>query len=452
MMSATLPPGPRWSVPHHLGLVLGTYEHIDRLVARYGQVYTVPGLDGPIVMGTTAAAARELYSADPELFDSAAGAALEFALGPGSLLLLGGARHAAERKLLMPPFHGARMRAYGALMAAEALEATAGWAPQTQMNVADVFKVVSLKVIIRAVFGVEGSEQVRAVQDAIVAFQDEGSPLITFFPSLRREFFGRGPWATVQRALRHLNGLLYEIIRARKAEGGGEAREDILSLMIAARYEDGGAMSDDALRDELMTLLFAGHTTTAASLAYAMDVTHRHPEVLARLREELDALGPTPSPEALAQAPWLDAVIKETLRARPLVPTVVRRLRAPFTYQGYDLPAGMGVGLVISRIHRDPQLYPEPDAFKPERFLERRYAAHEYNPFGGGLRRCLGAAFSTYEMKVVLGTLLSRFELRLLDPNPPGYRRAGVITTPRGGVPMAVVRRREPSTLAQELA
>ncbi|HEX3770107.1 MAG TPA: cytochrome P450, partial [Polyangiaceae bacterium] len=221
----------------------------------------------------------------------------------------------------------------------------------------------------------------------------------------------------------------------------GAAGEDILSLMMAARYDDGSSMTDDEVHDQLLTLLAAGHETTATALAWALYWVHRDPALLRELRGELDALGPDAEPDAVAALELLDAICTETLRLHPIVPDVARKLLAPLTLGEWTIPEGAGVAVVTSLLHGDPKIYPDPDRFDPRRFGKTKPSPFAYTPFGGGSRRCLGAAFALYEMKLVLATILRDWDLELLDRDvKPG--RQNITIGPRGGVRMRALGRR----------
>ncbi|HVI02462.1 MAG TPA: cytochrome P450, partial [Enhygromyxa sp.] len=234
--------------------------------------------------------------------------------------------------------------------------------------------------------------------------------------------------------------LLYEQIEHVRDRTQG--RVDILSLMLDARFDDGEPMSDAHIRDELRTLLIAGHETTAITLAWALYDIHRNPEVRERLLAELDGLGPDAEPEAIAKLPYLGAVIDETLRLHPVVEVVFRVLRKPWKFAGYELPAGMTISPAISLVHRRPDIYPEPERYQPERFLDAKPKPHEYLPFGGGNRRCIGAAFSQFESRIAIGTLLRECEFELLESGEPAVERRSVTLGPKSGVRMRMVRRR----------
>ena len=230
-------------------------------------------------------------------------------------------------------------------------------------------------------------------------------------------------------------------IAARRA-APDPAREDILSLLLAARDEAGDAMHDDELRDELMTLLFAGHETTAIAIAWACYWLHRHPPVLERLRAEVDALGDDPQPDAIVRLPYLDAVCNEVLRLHPIAPDVPRQLVGPLELAGYTLGPPLCVDAAITLLHRREDLYPDPDSFRPERFLARRFGPFEFTPFGGGHRRCIGAAFATYELKIVLATFLRHAHLELAEPGEVRPARRNIVLGPSTGVRMRLRERR----------
>jgi cytochrome P450 len=291
-------------------------------------------------------------------------------------------------------------------------------------------QAITLEVILRAVFGITEPERreqmsgaLRGVLDTVASRRRVLSLALTA---------GRtgplSPWARFVAARRRADELLHAEIEARRAEPGSDERDDVLSLLLAARDEDGRALSDEELRDELMTLLVAGHETTATALAWTLERLSRHPEALAGVVAERRAGG-----EEL-----LEATIKETLRLRPVVPAVVRQLQAPMTFGGWDLPTGSHIGPSIYLLHRRPDLYPDPLAFRPQRFLERSYGTYEWIPFGGGVRRCLGASFALFEMRVVLSTLLERVELQPARGAGEAVARRAITFAPARGGRIAV--------------
>lgn len=424
------PPGSlAFSPLNNLRFIRDPDAFFRRGLARHGDPFRARVPTGNVVVTATPEGAREVFTADPDTFEPQSQLLLEPVVGAASLLLLGGERHKRERRLLMPPFHGERMRAYGALMQECTRRLLEGRAPESVLVAQQLTQAVSLEIIIRAVFGVQEPERVRRYQEVLLDYLNSYTPPIALVKGLRRSFGGRGPWARFQRHVTRLDALLTEELALRRASAG-EPRADILSLLLSARDEAGQPMTDDEVKDELRTMLVAGHETTAIGMAWALYHLHRTPEALRRLEEELAPLGPSPEPEALARLPWLSAVCDESLRLHPVVHLVTRRVRKPFTLRGYELPVGMGLMVAIIRIHADPALYPEPERFRPERFLERKFSPFEYLPFGGGARRCIGAAFAQYEMKVVLGTLLAAHRFAATSDAPIRPVRRNVTMAP----------------------
>jgi cytochrome P450 len=263
------------------------------------------------------------------------------------------------------------------------------------------------------------------------------NPLFLMVRSLRHPLFP--PWRSYSRALGALDALIFEELEQRQQSGPGE---DILSLMMAARYDDGAAMSRQELRDQLLTLLLAGHETSAVSIAWALYELDRHPDVLQKLLNEIESLPLDCAPDDLIALPYLEAVVKETLRLHAVTPNVPKQLNVPMQIGRYRLPAGAGVTIAFGAVHQRPELYPEPTMFRPDRFLERKFSPFEYLPFGGGNRRCIGAAFAMYEIRIVLAELLRRFRFRYSGSAPERTVLRGVTLGPASGVPMVLEPRR----------
>jgi cytochrome P450 len=435
---STLPPGSSATLRNTYGFAVRPYETMREMRARYGDPFSASALNGQLVLTAEPELVRELFAnRDEELFGVFATDAITPLLGTNSLLTMVGEPHRRERKLLMPSFHGERMRAYGTVMVDAARRAFEDVEPGRPFVAIDRTTEISLEAIVRAVFGVEEQDRVAAWQRAILAVLDAAKPVFMFSKATQRAPFGLGPWGKYLRASAEADRLLHEQIGRTRPHT--EGREDILSLMIDARYEDGGAMTDEHIRDELRTLLLAGHETTAITLAWALYAVHRHPEVKAKLLAEVDELGPDPAPDELARLPYLVAVVDETLRRFPIVDSVFRVLRKPLSFGGWELPPGVAIGAAIVLVHRREDLYPDSGAFLPERFLDGKPRPHEYLPFGGGTRRCIGAAFSHYESCLVLATVLREFELELDEPDEVGVARRNVTLGPKGGVGMRMV-------------
>ena len=427
-----LPPGPPFAPLHTLLTMVDMKRFFQACAERYGDPFLVRLVVGDVVVTGKPEGLREIFTAEPATFVPLSVAPLQPIAGDHSMLLLGGERHRQHRKLLMPPFHGERMRAYGALLQEIAHRSVAELSRGNPLTALHLSQMISLEVIIRAVFGVQQPERVRLFKEATREFLDSYTAPLTFMPPLRRPLGGVGPWDRFQRQATRYEAMLEEEITARRASRA--EGQDILSLMLATRDEDGQPMSEAELKDELRTLLLAGYETTAIGMAWALYYIHRLPEVRTRLLDELAALGPAPTAEQLVQQPYLSAVCDEALRIHPVLPATSRKLVAPFTLRGWSLPAGVGVMASILLAHGDPALYPEPERFRPERFLERKYSPFEYLPFGGGARRCLGAAFALYEMKIALGSLLAAHRFTLAEDRPVPPTRRNVAFGPRGGV------------------
>ena len=440
-MSNELPPGPRISVLQTALYARDPYGYLIAARRKYGDPFTIPAINGTLVMTGDPALVQQIFSADPDTFLPFGADAIEPIVGPNSMLLLHGARHKRERKLLTPPLHGARMRAYAETIRGAAQAAMATWRVDQPFVMQTSTQWISLEVIVRAVFGVQGDARIEAFRAAIIEVVAAAVPSLLFFSWLRRPWGGLSPYVRYAKAMQAIDALIHGEIAARRARPD-EPREDILSLMLAARDEAGEGMRDQELRDELMTLLFAGHETTGIALAWACYWLHRHPAALERLRAEVDALGDEPEPEPIAKLPFLDAVCNETLRLHPIVPDVPRLLARPFELGGYHLAPPHGVDVVTTLLHRREDLYPEPEKFRPERFLERRFSPFEFTPFGGGHRRCIGAAFATYELKIVLATFLRHAHLELAEPGEVRSARRNVVLGPDTGVRMVLRERR----------
>ena len=438
-----LPPGPAkfsWVDFVRAGL-LDPIPTMDRFVAEYGDTIRFPSPNGLITVTSNVEAIRAIYTAEPDTFDAWGGAVGEPVFGTTGLVVTAGARHRRDRKLLTPPFNATTMRAYGHAIVEATRSEAARLVSGRRFSALQVTQDIALEVIIRVVFGVEGADRVAQVRAAVLELIESLNPVLFLFPKLRRPLAGVGPWARNRRAVKALDALLREEIRARRA--GADERQDILALMLRARYDDGTAMEEPAILDQLRTLLFAGHETTAVALAWTLYWLHREPQTLARALDEIDALGPDPDPNEVAALPYLDAACCEGLRLDPPVADTGRQTRAPFDMAGFTIPAGEGIGPSPMMLHRREDIYPEPERFRPERFLERKFSPFEYIPFGGGSRRCLGAAFAMYEMKIVLGTFLRENRLQIAPgTRAPVHARRGLTLGPRGGVPMILERRR----------
>ena len=431
---AGLPPGPRLPAPiQTFGLVARPVPFFERLRSRYGDTFTLRILRaGEMVFISDPSSLKRLFGADRRnTIAPGRNVILRPILGDQSLLLQEGDEHLRRRKLMLPPFHGERMRAYEAVMAKATDREVDSWPIGTEFKLHPSMQAITLEVILSAVFGVaEGSRRDALRTNLTGILATTRSPAAIGMAVERMRHLPR--YRRVAEMLEDADRILFEEIEERRADPDLESREDILSMLVAARFEDGSEMSNEELRDQLMTLLMAGHETTATGLAWAFDLLFRAPDKLNRLREEVASED---------GSEYLEAVVKETLRIRPVVPFVGRELREESELGGYSLPAGTVVMPAIYLAHTRPELYPQPYEFRPERFLDQGPDTFGWIPFGGGTRRCIGAAFAELEMRVVLSTILRRATLRPASDEPERMVRRNVTLSPRGGTPAILAER-----------
>jgi cytochrome P450 len=401
---------------------------------RYGDNFAVKflGFERPMVMISDPAAIKALYMERSHGLPPGREVFLEPVLGSRSLLLLEGADHLAHRKLMLPAFHGERMRSYEPLVEQIVDAEIDSWPLNEELPIHPRMQAITLEVILRVVFGVAEGERLRRLRELLTGVLEQtASPYTQLIALATRRFTGRGPWDRFDSQLKAVDELLYEEIADRRAAESEEERDDILSVLMAARFEDGGGLSDVDLRDQLLTLLLAGHETTATALAWTFDLLLRHAEPRQRL---LDSL-------AAGEDDYMRATITESLRLRPVVPLAGRRLSTELSVDGLTLPAGTDVTPAIWLTHTRADVYPEPFAFRPERFLDEAPDTYAWIPFGGGIRRCIGAAFSEFEMRIVLREVLTRCELRKASPAPEKIGRRSITLSPKDGTPVVVTAR-----------
>jgi cytochrome P450 family 135 len=410
---------------------------------RYGDVFRVRfPYFGDVTYVADPAVVKEVFTGSPERFHAgeANASVLEPQLGPSSLLTLDEREHLRQRKLLLPPFHGERVRRYGEVIRAMTQRDMATWPVGEPFALRDHTERITLGVILHAVFGVRDEDRFAHAAKLTGDFV-RTSHLITSFPMLRRNLGRFSPWERFKAARAELDEFIYAEIAARRTELERDAsdgdRDDVLSLLLQATDEDGERMTDRELRDELVTVVGAGHETTATALAWAMERLLRTPRVLERLRESL----------ANGEDEYLDATIKETLRIRPVIVDVARKLTEDCDVGGYRLDAGTFVLPAIAAMHFREDLYPQPREFRPERFLDGGADTYVWIPFGGGVRRCIGAAFAQYEMRVVLREFVERAALRAPDPEPEKLKIRNITLAPARGA--RVVQDRPPRHIAE---
>jgi cytochrome P450 len=446
---ASLPPGPRApALVQTLHWVRRPTELMNRCRDRYGAMFTLRLPMATLVFLCDPAAIRTVFTARPdEMHAGDVNRIMRVLVGDSSVLLLDRAEHARHRKLLMPSFHGERMRLYGATMVEATRRAMAAWPEGAAFALHPHTQEITLEVILRCVFGVDTGARLTALREQITRTlargQTTGIMLFMQYLANHPEAEARLPWRWFLRDRDRGDAMVYDQIRQRRSDPSADTRSDVLSMLLAARDEDGQGMSDRELRDELVTALVAGHETTATALAWAFERILSHPPIHDRLRDEVRGLagGADPDPEKLAALPFLDATVKEVLRLRPVIPVVGRVLQRPFSFGAFDLPAGTTVAPCIYLAQRDPDVYPEPEAFRPERFLGMQPDPYSWLPFGGGTRRCIGAAFAVYEMKVVLGTILAGANLALAQRTPARTRRRAITFWPERGTRVTLQRR-----------
>jgi cytochrome P450 len=442
ILKSHLPDGPQ--TPQWLQKMQYTwtpFAYMDSAAQRYGDIFNAPVMGNypAVLFISNPQALQRIFTNDTRQFVAPSNQLMRPLVGDHSIFTLEGTRHRRERRLLLPPFHGERMQAYGQLICELANKAMNSLSIGTPFSARQLAQAISLEVILQVVFGIYQGERFNHLKSLIISLTDSlQSPFIggmLFFPSLQKDWGTRSPWGYFRHLQRQMRELIYAEIRDRHNQD--HAGSDILSLLISARDETGQPMTDAELHDELITLLVAGHETTATAIAWALYWIHRYPQVYQKLLTELHHLGTNPDPTAIVQLPYLTAVCYETLRIFPVaILTVPREVKEPVDLMGYQLQPGVRLYGCIYLTHHRPDLYPDPKLFKPERFLERQFSPYEFFPFGGGARRCIGEALAQFEMKLVLATILSRYQLAMADQSPEYPQRRGVTFAPARGVQM----------------
>ncbi len=435
----TLPPEP--SSPPLVQMLRWAFRPIafmEDCRRRFGDSFSVRflGFERPMVVISDPEAIKALYREREHGLPPGRNAILEPILGSKSLLIQQGPEHLSRRRLMLPPFHGERMRSYEETMNEIVGAEIDSWPLGAEFPIHARMQAVTLEIILRVVFGVSTGPRLDRLREMLATVLTEtatpGRQVLGLV--LQRFGIGGGMFARFEGQLREVDELLMAEIAEHRARPDLEQREDMLSMLMQAEFEDGTRMEDRELRDQLMTLLLAGHETTATALAWTFDLLLRHPAVLGRLRESLLA----------GEEDYLRATISESLRLRPVIPLAGRRLAKELVADGLTLPEGTDVTPAIWLTHTRPDIYPEPFAFKPERFLEEGPDTYAWIPFGGGVRRCIGATFAEFEMRVVLREVLTRCEIRKASPLPERTGRRNITLSPKDGTPV-VVTSREPA-------
>jgi cytochrome P450 len=432
-----LPPGP--SYPRLLQTicwVLRPTAFLEHCRKRYGDVFTLEiAREKAWVLVSDPNAIREVFIGDTTILHAGKGNTLLLPiLGSRSVVLLDDEAHLNTRKLILPPFHGVRMQRYGDMMREIVGREIKQWPAGEPFALLPRMRVITLEVIMRAVFGIESEidlQHMRVLLSNLYTASKRWRALLGMVllgnASIRLV-------RSLQRALASVDNALLDHISMRRRDPALAERDDVLSQLLQARYDDGAPMTDKELRDQLVTLLWAGHTTTATSLTWVIERLVRHPDKLEKLRTNV----------AQGDHVYADAIVKETLRLRPIIPIVVRRLVKPMEIAGWSLPAGVSVVPCIYLVHHRPDLYPDPDLFEPERFLHSRPGANTWIPFGGGTHRCIGASFASFQMRLVLETLVTQRQLRTETSQGESVSSRLVIWSPHLGGRIVL----EPRTLA----
>jgi cytochrome P450 family 135 len=431
-----LPPGPSVPRPVLLGrFILKPTSFLVDCERRYGEYFTLRLSDErTMVITSDPEAVKTVFTGDPEqMLAGKNNDILRPLLGDRSVLLLDGAEHMRQRRLMLPPFHGERMKAYGETMRAVAEHHVAAWPYGASFAAAPSMQAITLEIILRTVFGLDDPGRIERVGAPLRRLLDASASqlrLLALQITSSENPRPRSPWGRFNELIADADRVIYEELHDRRAQPDGGSHDDILSMLLEARDEEGQPLTDLELRDELITLLLAGHETTATALSWTLERLVRHPAVVQRLSDERGA--------EIDGAPYLEATIKEALRLRPVVTAVGRHLTAPLEIGGHLLPAGVSINPSIYLLHRRPDLYPEPEAFRPERFLDNPPGTYQWIPFGGGVRRCLGASFALFEMKIVLQTILDRVSLVPQHDSDERVTRRAITFAPNRGARIAV--------------
>ncbi|MEH2451091.1 cytochrome P450 [Nostoc sp.] len=447
-----LPNGPQ--IPRLVQMVRwirNPMSFMEACAKSYGDIFTIR-LDKnlpPIVIVSNPQALQQILTNDTKALEAPGdlNQVFESLLGKHSVITLSGAEHQRQRQLLMPPFHGERMRNYSQVITDVTQKVISQYQIGKPFNIRSATQAITLRVIMQAVFGLHEGTRAEKLQQFLGELLEKASSrllvVLLYFPALQRDFGPINFWGKHIRRQQEADQLIYEEIRERR-EQADSSRTDILSLLMAAKDEAGQPMTDQELRDELMTLLVAGHETTATALAWALYWIHKLPSVRQKLLQELDSLGDDPDPSSVFKLPYLNAVCCEILRIYPVaIITFSRVVRTPISLGGYELEPGTVILGSIYLTHQREDIYPQAKQFKPERFLERQFSAYEYLPFGGGARRCIGLAFAQLEMKLALAKILSSLELELVNNSEVRLKRRGLVTGPDRPIQMVVTGQRQ---------
>jgi cytochrome P450 len=436
-----LPPGPPLPGPAVVGSwLLSRRRFLTALQRRYGSTFTltIPPF-GPCVVLSSADLTKQLLTMSPEVAANPQ-PNLGNVLGPGSTFALDGPEHLRRRKLLVPPFHGRRLRTYEDVMTEETIREAETWPQGVEFETTPAFLRLTLAIILRAVLGAQG-EHFRQLREVMPELAEVGARL-TVSP-IEDMGLPWGSWAKFRRLRRKYDEVAFDLIETVRADPGLDTRDDVLAMLIQSRYEDGEPMSDQEIADELLTMLGAGHETTANTLGWAVERLTRHPRLLDRLTAEVDA----------GRSDLLAATIFEVQRTRPVITEILRQVGTPTMELGpWTIPQGYKVLVAVDLVQMDPNVFGDPEKFDPDRFVNARPGTYSWIPFGGGTRRCIGAAFADLEMHVVLRTVLQHYELSPTYAPDEKWTSRGVSWTPGAGGRAVVHRRVRPHLVTEASA
>jgi len=441
----TLKASKRPIVSQRLQWILDPVGYLEGMHQHSPDLFRGSGIGNDFIITSHPQVMQQILMNDRKLFTApgSMNLTLEPLIGDASVITIDGDRHKRRRQLVMPSFHGDRLAVYGDLICQLTHKAC------QQLTIGEVFsartvtQAISLQVIFEVVLGLSEGEKNYQIKQLLTAMADRfNSPLasaLLFIKNLQQDWGAWSPWGYFLRLRHQLNEFIYAELQERRNHPDPN-RRDILSLMMSAQDEEGQPMSDKELRDEIMTLLFAGHETTATSMAWALYWLHQYPKIKAKLLQELGSLADKADPMTIAKLPYLTAVCQETLRRSPVAMLTFPRIaQEPVEFLDYSFESGtIFMGCMYLTLQRE-DLYPNPKEFRPERFLERKYSSFEFIPFGNGARRCVGEALALYEMKLVLATILSHYQLEFADSRPEVPRRRGVTLAPAKGVQMKLL-------------
>jgi unspecific monooxygenase len=437
-----LPDGPKTHpVLQLLSWMNDTLGYMKRGSQRYGDLFTARlGNSEPIIYVSNPQVIQQIFNGESKQFSNPGNQLFKPILGQNSLIVLTGNNHRRHRQLIMPSFHGAHLKAYGQIICNITEQVFSELTPGEIFSARSATERISGQVIFNVLFGVDRTERLQKLDHLISAALDFAKyPLVSslfFFPFLRKDLGRWSPWGYVCHLMRQIDKLIYAEIEERR-QNCDRNRTDILSLLMAACDEAGEPMSDAELRDELVTLMFGGKDGVASAMAWSLYWVHHLPDIGEKLRQEINTLGSNPDPLAIFRLPYLTAVSKEILRISPVeIQTQPRIVASPVEVMGYELPVGTVLIPSIYLVHQREDLYPQPHQFKPERFLEKQFPYYEYMPFGGGSRRCVAAALAEFILKLVLATVVSRYQLTLADNRPVQPVLCGLNLVPGDGVKM----------------